>query len=197
MEARETGVRLEARSGRAVLVGDAGTEGALDPAALGLPDSLVATLRQWARAADTVARHARPSAESTELVASRGRQLAARLAWELDCEVDYVDPTTGTTVHFGAGAHRPVPDPEPTPWATGLTVSAVVAAVVTIALVVLTSGLADVNGWLALVVNLSIVAGFAPSIWLGSRFPVWRWVAFGAALGIVIGWFALLLSTLG
>ncbi|MGH2843054.1 MAG: DUF2537 domain-containing protein [Solirubrobacteraceae bacterium] len=67
---------------------------------------------------------------------------------------------------------------EPTPWATGLTVSVVVAAIVVIAL-------------------LSLAQGLAPAMWLGRATLIWRWVAYGTAAGIAATWSALLLSLLG
>lgn len=85
---------------------------------------------------------------------------------------------------------------EPTPWATGLTVSAVTAAIVGIGLGSLSQGLAPNGPGLVALANLLVAAGLAPSIWLGRATPIWRWVAYGTATGILLTWIALLLSLL-
>jgi hypothetical protein len=198
-------VELHARSGRAVLVGvEDRTRREWDPSGLRLPTALVEALHEWARTVDTLAEQEDVAEDSVRLASRRGRQLAMRLAVETGGEVGYVDPLSGEINRVGwrrparrvSARGTGVPAP-PTPWATGLTVSAVIAAIVMIALVVVTLGLAEVNGLLALVINLAVVAGFVPSIWLGRQVLVWRWVAFGAAGGIVLAWIALLLSLLG
>ena len=86
---------------------------------------------------------------------------------------------------------------EPTPWATGLTVSVVAAAIIVIALLNLSQGLAPNGTGFVVLANLLVAAGLAPSIWLGRATPTWRWVAYGTAVGIVLTWIALLLSLLG
>lgn len=188
---------LYARSGRPVLVGVDGRT--RDPARLQLPDSLVTALHEWARVVDMV--ETEPEAAEESLLSRRSRQLALRLALETGGEVGYLDPLSGERhdVRWQARTSRqPSPESqEPTPWATGLTISAVVAAMVSVAFVVVTLGLAQINVLVAVVVNLVVAAGFAPSIRLGSRVLVWRWVAYGAAAGIVLSWIALLFSTLG
>jgi hypothetical protein len=85
---------------------------------------------------------------------------------------------------------------EPTPWATGLIVSAMAATVVGVALLSLSQDLASNGAWLVVLANLLVAAGLAPSIWLGRVTPIWRWVAYGTAAGIVLAWLALLLSLL-
>lgn len=199
---QQSWLELHARSGRAVLVDD-GTE--IDPSRLRLPDGLVRALHEWAQVADTVT-HGEAEEDSAAVVARRGRQLATRLALETGGEVGYVDPLSGRLARVGRGRAAtalaevgPKTDPQqpPTPWATGLTVSAVIAAITAIVLVVVSTGLGEVNVFLAFAVNLAVAAGFAPSIWLGRNVLVWRWVAFGAAAGIVLAWLALLLNALG
>ncbi|MGH3864807.1 MAG: DUF2537 domain-containing protein [Pseudonocardiaceae bacterium] len=86
---------------------------------------------------------------------------------------------------------------EPTPWATGLTVSVAAAAIIVIALLRLSQGLAPNGTGFVVVANLLVAAGMAPSIWLARATPIWRWVAYGTAMGIVLTWIALLLSLLG
>ncbi|MBA2472607.1 MAG: hypothetical protein DLM61_09120 [Pseudonocardiales bacterium] len=85
---------------------------------------------------------------------------------------------------------------EPTPWATGLTVSAVAAAIVGVALLSLSQGLASNGVGAVVLANVLVAAGLTPSLWLGRATPIWRWVAYGAAAGIVLTWIALLLSLL-
>lgn len=86
---------------------------------------------------------------------------------------------------------------EPTPWATGLIVSAMAATVVGVALLSLSQDLASNGAWLVVLANLLVAVGLAPSIWLGRATPIWRWVAYGTAAGIVLTWVALLLCLLG
>ncbi|MGH3670350.1 MAG: DUF2537 domain-containing protein [Pseudonocardiaceae bacterium] len=86
---------------------------------------------------------------------------------------------------------------EPTPWATGLTISAVSAVIVGTALLSLSQGLVRDGRWLVVLANLLVAMGLAPSIWLGRATPIWRCVAYGTAAGIVLTWIALLLSLLG
>ncbi|QUG99970.1 DUF2537 domain-containing protein [Saccharopolyspora erythraea] len=216
---KSTTWELRARSGRAVLVN--GAEREVDPARLPLPEGLVDALHEWAHVVDAISEAPageqadEPGAVSGEVatqVSRRGRQLALRLAVETGGEIGYADPVTGEVDRVGRrrtsrqagggyagryarGAHNgPVP---PTPWATGLTITAIIAAIVVVTLVVVTQGLAEVSPALAIGVNVVVAAGFAPSIWLGRRIPVWRWVAFGTAAGVALAWIALLLSALG
>ncbi|HVE97346.1 MAG TPA: DUF2537 domain-containing protein [Pseudonocardiaceae bacterium] len=89
-----------------------------------------------------------------------------------------------------------MPPPEPTPWATGLTVTALTAMIVGIALFSLSLELGTVGIWPVVLANLLVAAGLAPSMWLARATPIWRWVAYGAATGIPLTWLALLLSLL-
>jgi hypothetical protein len=91
---------------------------------------------------------------------------------------------------------RPPPATEPTPWATGLTVTGFSAVVVLIVVVTLSLALGAASDWLALIANLVIALGLAPSVWLARRAPVWRWVAYGVVTGIVVAWIALLFTAL-
>jgi len=81
---------------------------------------------------------------------------------------------------------------EPTPWATGLALSAFSALVVGVAVWVLAAGLSD-RPVVAVLVNLLVAGGLAPAIWLSRGLPVLRWIGAGAAAGIVIGWISALL----
>ena len=80
---------------------------------------------------------------------------------------------------------------EPTPWATGLTVAAFVAAVTGAAIVVLSMGLVRVHPLVAVGLNLVAVGGLAPTVWGWRRMPVVRWVALGIGLGVAVAWLAL------
>jgi hypothetical protein len=73
----------------------------------------------------------------------------------------------------------------------------VAAAITVIALLSLSQGLAPNGTGFVVLANLLVAAGLAPSIWLGRATPIWRWVAYGTAVGIVLAWIALLLSLLG
>jgi hypothetical protein len=78
-----------------------------------------------------------------------------------------------------------------TPWGTGLTVAAFVAAVTAAAIVVLTIGMNRVNPLVSTVLNLIAVGGLAPTLWGWRRVPVRRWIVLGAGAGVTIGWITL------
>ena len=65
--------------------------------------------------------------------------------------------------------------------------------VVASAVFVLSVGLGDMP-WLAVVANVVVAAGLAPALWLCRSLPVLRFLAGGAAVGIVIGWIAALMN---
>lgn len=84
-----------------------------------------------------------------------------------------------------------MPD-DSTPWGTGLTVSAFVAAVTAVAIVVLSIGMTRVNPVVSIALNLVAVGGLAPTLWGWRRVPVRRWLVLGAAVGVAGGWATLL-----
>ncbi len=86
---------------------------------------------------------------------------------------------------------------ESTPWGTGLTVAAFVAAVVAAAIVVLSMGMTRVNPVVSVGLNLVAVGGLAPTLWDWRKMPVRRWFVLGAAVGVAIGWTATLALVLG
>ncbi|TQC46435.1 DUF2537 domain-containing protein [Rhodococcus sp. WS4] len=90
--------------------------------------------------------------------------------------------------------HSPYPPPAATPWFTGLLVAGFAAAVVTVAVIAFGSQLARINAVLAVFLELVVVAGVAPSAWRLRRTPVWRWLVYGAAAGVLAGWIALLVG---
>lgn len=61
------------------------------------------------------------------------------------------------------------------PWATGLAVAGFVAAVIAVAVVVLSLGLIRVHPLLAVGLNIVAVSGLAPTLWGWRRTPVLRW----------------------
>lgn len=77
-----------------------------------------------------------------------------------------------------------------TPWFTGIAVSVFAAMLSTSPLAAFFIALGDVNVLLAVVVNLIAVGGLAPTVWRWRAIPVWRWVVFGAAAGVPLGWIA-------
>lgn len=147
-------------------------------------DTLTDELADW----DTVSRAVGSApGEARTIVARRAEQLALELA-----------RTTGGEVHVVHDDDvRVVRPPEPTPWGTGLVLSALAAAVVLIAVLAFTRPLQQFSGVLALAANVVVVGGVAPSLWLVRRRPVWRWAAAGAAAGVLLAWVWLLLTALG
>ena len=84
-----------------------------------------------------------------------------------------------------------------TPWGTGLTVAAFVAAIVAAAIIVLSLGMARVHPMISLGLNVVAVGGLAPTLWEWRKRPVRRWFVLGAATGVAVGWTAALALTLG
>ena len=83
-----------------------------------------------------------------------------------------------------------------TPWGTGLTVAAFVAAVVAAAIIVLSLGMTRVHPMISLGLNVVAVGGLAPTLWEWRKRPVRRWFVLGAAVGVAVGWIATLALTL-
>jgi len=209
-------MELRIRGERAVLAGPGGEHAReVDPHKLAIGSDLAQALHEWARVASAVT--AVSGGESAEhgaaasVVSQRGRQLAGRLAAVMGTSVRFVDPVTGVDTVVdppsreravtSRWAERLVGPPgsrnEPTPWLTGLTVSAFVAAVVVVAMLALAGALArETNGWLALIASVVVSAGIAPSLWLIRRMPILRWVAYGAAGGVLVAWFGVLVIAL-
>jgi Protein of unknown function (DUF2537) len=79
-----------------------------------------------------------------------------------------------------------------TPWGTGLTVAAFVAAVTAAAIVVLSLGVSRVHPLLAVGLNAVAVGGLAPTLWGWRGAPVLRWFVLGAGIGVAVAWLALL-----
>jgi hypothetical protein len=196
--------------GRAVLRGG-------DACDARLSDELRAALQEWADVADTVLRSG--DAHELDLLRRRGRQLASRVANALGRSVEFVDPVSGAVESVGSGggpnpvapeaaeigggtdgaAPRPALALEPsgpTPWATGLAVTAFFAVLVALADVVLAHAFAGTFGLLWVPANLLVTAGTTPSLWLAREVPFWRWPALGAAVGIAVAWVVMLLGLL-
>jgi Protein of unknown function (DUF2537) len=185
----------------------------------GLPDDLRGALREWAEVAETVLRSG--DVHEVDLLRRRGRQLASRVADVLGRPVEFVDPVSGAVesvrgaarADAGSDGARPgsagrAPEgaergalaleaPGPTPWGTGMAVSAFFAVLVAIANIVLADAFAGAFGLLWVPANLLVTAGTMPSLWLAREVPFWRWPAFGAAVGLAAAWIVLLLGLLG
>lgn len=201
-------MELRAQQGHAVLVDDDGSgvrevDARLPLLPLGLTDAL----REWAQVADAVLRADHlPSASGTgELVSRRGEQLAGRLAGLVGTSIRYADPLRGEVRVVEAPRPADVEQThpnwqrvvEPTPWATGLTVSFFIAILVLFAVISVSLGLGETSSWLAIAANVLIGIGLAPSVWLTRKVALWRWVAHGVAAGVGLAWIGLLLSLLG
>ena len=79
-----------------------------------------------------------------------------------------------------------------TPWGTGLTVAAFVAAVTAAAIMVLSLGVSRVHPLLVVGLNVVAVGGLAPTLWGWRAVSVLRWFVLGGGIGIAIAWLALL-----
>jgi hypothetical protein len=83
--------------------------------------------------------------------------------------------------------------PEPTPWAAGIAVAALIAVLTAAGVYSFGAALAQVHWTLSVAVNLIAVGGAAPSAWRWRGEPVTRWILLGVAIGIALGWIALLI----
>lgn len=81
---------------------------------------------------------------------------------------------------------------EPTPWATGIPVTVLVALLTASGVYSFGAALAEIHPLLAVAVNLIAVGGVAPTAWRWRFQPVTRWVIAGLGVGVLLGWIALL-----
>lgn len=189
-----SGIQLRASGDRAVLV-DSDGSATTEPGRLPLGTELTDALHEWAKVAAAVAR-SEPGAAAGSVVSRRGLQLAGRVATSLGVSVRYVDPLSGDEsvvepMRAAAPPPRPTRPPEPVPWLTGLTVSAASLALTVVTVVTLAATLAETYSLLAVASNVVVTAGLLPTLWLIHRQPIWRWVAYGVAVGLGIAWLAL------
>ncbi|MDT8911173.1 DUF2537 domain-containing protein [Amycolatopsis sp. PS_44_ISF1] len=196
-------MELRIRGERAVLAGPGGEHAReVDPRRLAIGADLAQALHEWARVASAVSRTGPDAEVAGSVVSQRGRQLAGRLAAVMGTTVRFIDPVSGVETvvepppRDPASPPRPPGEPrlarhrrEPTPWFTGLTVSAFAAVLVVVAMLALTTTLArETSGWLAVLAAVVVTGGITPSLWLGRSLPILRWAVFGAAAGLVVAW---------
>ena len=170
-----------------MLLGETPLEALEDTAAL--PDEVARALRQWAWLAAAVD----PADPDALAVSRRGQQLAALVAAVRAEPVEYVDPVSGAVYPVGPYPEAELTAGEPTPWATGLAVSAFVAAITVALVLILTSVLRAEYRWLWIPANVLVGIGLAPTIWLLRAVPFWRWTSYGLAAGLVLAWLVLLI----
>lgn len=91
---------------------------------------------------------------------------------------------------------EPPPPGEQTPWAAGIAVAAVVGALTAVAVFAFGAALGAVHPLLAVAVNLIAAGGATPTAWRWRHAPVTRWVLGGGAVGVVLGWLALIAAAL-
>ncbi|MFE6924958.1 DUF2537 domain-containing protein [Nocardia sp. NPDC057663] len=90
------------------------------------------------------------------------------------------------------GPYRAQPDS--VPWVAGCTVVVLVAVLGAVAVYAFGAALATVHPLLAVAVNLVAAIGVAPTAWRWRFTPVVRWVLAGAAIGVVLGWLAVIIE---
>jgi hypothetical protein len=91
---------------------------------------------------------------------------------------------------------EPILEPEPTPWSTGLIVSAISAALAAVAVFAFGIALARIHPVLAVIINIVAAGGSAPTLWGWRNLQTYRWVVYGAVVGICFGWIGLLFTAL-
>lgn len=178
---------LRVVGGRAVLVAETEPDAGIDPRSLSIDAELAGSLDEWASVAETL-QQANPS--SARLISGRGRQLAGRLATSTGSVVAFTDPLSGERAVLDGRA----PQSDPTPWGTGLAVTGFAIFVVVFGMVALAAALGSVSPWLAFTGNLVVTLGLAPTVAVLRPQLVWRWVSYGIASGIVIGWLVWLIG---
>ncbi|AOS65813.1 DUF2537 domain-containing protein [Actinoalloteichus hymeniacidonis] len=171
-----------------------------------LPVNLRAALAEWAEVADRVVGTEAARGTLGWAVSDRGRRLGRWLASATSSDVVYLDPIREVQVRISSADNRPERSPageaadsgttESTPWVTGLTVSAVIAVIVTITLTTVSLGWAESTALFAAGINVAVVGGLVPAMWLLRRTPIWRWIVYGAAAGVVLAWTGLLIAAL-
>lgn len=193
-------VELRAAGGHAVVAGAPLSADEPGGRLWGLPDALVAALQGWARrTADDLGT---PDDPAGVAVSREGRLLAARLSAVLGAPVDYLDPVSGHRVALRAVTRTPRPPPvrlpprpagqasatrrEPTPWATGLALTALVAGLMMLTNLALAAPMINGLGVLGLVIDVLVAAGLVPALWLNRRVPTWRWAVYGTLAGMVL-----------
>ena len=70
--------------------------------------------------------------------------------------------------------------------------AAFVAALTATAIIVLSLGMTRVHPMVSVGLNLVAVGGLAPTLWEWRTRPVRRWFVLGAAVGVAVGWVAML-----
>ena len=70
--------------------------------------------------------------------------------------------------------------------------AAFVAALAATAIIVLSLGMTRVHPMVSVGLNLVAVGGLAPTLWDWRTRPVRRWFVLGAAVGVAVGWVAML-----
>lgn len=70
--------------------------------------------------------------------------------------------------------------------------AAFVAALTATAIIVLSLGMTRVHPMVSVGLNLVAVGGLAPTLWDWRMRPVRRWFVLGTAVGVAVGWVAML-----
>lgn len=70
--------------------------------------------------------------------------------------------------------------------------AAFVAALTATAIIVLSLGMTRVHPMVSVGLNLVAVGGLAPTLWDWRTRPVRRWLVLGVAVGVAVGWVAML-----
>ena len=70
--------------------------------------------------------------------------------------------------------------------------AAFVAALTATAIIVLSLGMTRVHPMVSVGLNLVAVGGLAPTLWDWRTRPVRRWFVLGVAVGVAVGWVAML-----
>ncbi|WP_026452873.1 DUF2537 domain-containing protein, partial [Saccharomonospora iraqiensis] len=79
-----------------------------------------------------------------------------------------------------------------------LTVSLFFAVVAFVTMVALARSLAaEAAGWVAVAAAALLTSGVTPSLWLGRRIAVVRWIVLGTAAGLALAWPGVLLIAFG
>ncbi|MAU83950.1 MULTISPECIES: DUF2537 domain-containing protein [Gordonia] len=76
---------------------------------------------------------------------------------------------------------------EPTPWVLGLLVTLISAVFATLLLVGVYELIGSLVTWLGLAAVLVVALGMGWTLWDLRERPVWRWIVWGALIGLLAG----------
>ncbi|NUS43953.1 MAG: DUF2537 domain-containing protein [Mycobacteriaceae bacterium] len=82
----------------------------------------------------------------------------------------------------------PIGPADRAPWGPGLVVAGLCAVLAGIGGYAFSVAVSQIHPLLAIALNFIAAVGAAPTLWRWRLLPVRRWIAYGCAAGLAIGW---------